>query len=235
MTAAGTVYALMCMLMLVSLPLPLGADGLNPADAGLIMTVSTLALVVARPLMRARPLVEIPTGAAFAAGYVLIAGGLAGYAVAHTLPALIAPTVAWSLGNLLLMGRAFAVIADLAPPGATTRYLTVYGLSWGFATVAAPLIGTWLIGAFGPGTLWATMSAVCLAMALAQPALLRRLNALRSHASPHQVAVQALPISRAEQESTGDVRDAHDFGGHVTGSATELIQTDESGRSDSNP
>lgn len=76
----------------------------------------------------------------------------------------------------ILMGRAFAVVTELAPPGATTRYLAVYGLSWGFATVAAPLVGTWLIGAFGPGTLRAAMSAVCLAMAAAQPALLRRLT-----------------------------------------------------------
>jgi hypothetical protein len=152
------------------------------------MTVSTLAVVVARPVMQARPLVRLPAGAAFACGYLLMASGLAGYAVAHALPAMIAPTIAWSLGNLLLMGRAFAVVTALAPPGATVRYLTVYGLSWGFATVAAPLVGTWLIGAFGPGTLWAAMSAVCLAMALAQPALLRRLNAsVSSRPAVHHV------------------------------------------------
>jgi MFS family permease len=175
MTAGGTVFALVYMLMLVSLPLSLGAYGMNPASAGLLMTVSTLALVAARPAMRTRRLAALPTPAAFAAGYLLMAGGLAGYAVAHTLPALLAPTVAWSLGNLLLMGRAFAVVTELAPPGATARYLAVYGLSWGFATVAAPVLATWLIGAFGPGTLWTAMAVVCLAMAVGQPALLRRL------------------------------------------------------------
>ena len=175
MTAAGTLFALVYMLMLVSLPLALSADGMNPASAGLVMAVSTLALVAARPVLRLRRLADLPATAAFAAGYLLMAGGLAGYAVAHTLPALLAPTVAWSLGNLLLMGRAFAVVTGLAPPGASARYLAVYGLSWGFATVAAPVVGTWLIGAFGPGTLWTAMAAVCLAMAAAQPALLRRL------------------------------------------------------------
>ena len=166
MTAGGTVFALVYMLMLVSLPLSLGADGMNPASAGLLMTVSTLALVVARPVMRTRRLAALPTPAAFAAGYLLLAGGLAGYAVAHTLPALLAPTVAWSLGNLLLMGRAFAVVSELAPPGATARYLAVYGLSWGVATVAAPVVATSLIGAFGPATLWTAMAVVCLAMAV---------------------------------------------------------------------
>ena len=173
MTAADTVFALVYMLMLVSLPLSLAADGMNPASAGLIMTVSTLALVAARPAMRLRWLADLPTPAAFAAGYLMMATGLGGYAVAHTLPAMLAPTVAWSLGNLLLMGRAFAVVTELAPAGATARYLAVHGLSWGFGTVAAPVVGTWLIGACGPGTLWTAMAVVCLVMSVAQPALLR--------------------------------------------------------------
>ena len=193
MTAAGTVFALVYMLMLVSLPLSLSADGMNPASAGLVMTVSTLALIVARPVMRLRRLADLPTTAAFAIGYLLMAGGLAGYAVAHTLPALLAPTVAWSLGNLLLMGRAFAVVAGLAPPGASARYLAVYGLSWGFATVAAPVVGTWLIGAFGPGTLWTAMAVVCLAMAVAQPVLLRRLA--RSDQEPRPTALKSSALS----------------------------------------
>jgi MFS family permease len=193
MTAGGTVFALIYMLMLVALPLSLGADGMNPASAGLVMTVSTLALVLARPVMRARRLADLPTTAAFAAGYLLMAGGLAGYAAAHTLVALLAPTVAWSLGNLLLTGRAFAVVTASAPPGATARYLAVYGLSWGFATVAAPVLATWLIGAFGPGTLWTAMAAGCLAMAVAQPALLRRLA--RPDQEPRPIAAKSSALS----------------------------------------
>ena len=192
MTAAGTVFALVYMLMLVSLPLSLSSDGINPASAGLVMAVSTLALVAARPVMRLRRLADLSTTTAFAVGYLLMAGGLAGYAVAHTLPALLAPTVAWSLGNLLLMGRAFAVVTELAPPGASARYLAVYGLSWGLATVAAPVVGTWLIGAFGPGTLWTAMAVVCLAMAVAQPLLLRRLARLDQEPRPTALKSAAL-------------------------------------------
>jgi MFS family permease len=166
MTAVGTVFALVYMLMLVSLPLSLTLDGLNPADAGLIMAVSTLTLVLARPALRTRPLAALSPGAAFGAGYALMAAGLAGYALAHTLPALLAPTALFSLGCLLQMGRAFAVVSALAPAGASARYLAVYGLSWGFATVLAPLPGTWLIGAFGPGPLWTAMAGLCLAMAI---------------------------------------------------------------------
>jgi MFS family permease len=175
MTGAGTIYALVYMLLLVSLPLSLTVDGLNPANAGLIMTVATVTLVLARPALRTRPLAALSPGAAFTAGYLLLAAGLAGYTFAHTLPALLAPTALYSLGNLLLMGRALAVVSELAPPGATARYLAVYGLSWGFATMLAPLLSTWLIGAFGPGTLWAAMATLCLVMAVAQPRLLPRI------------------------------------------------------------
>jgi MFS family permease len=166
-TATGTVFALVYMVMLVSLPLSLAAYGLNPADSGLLMAASTLTLVLTRPALRTRPLTALSPARTFAAGYALMAAGLAGYAVAHTLPALLGPTALYSLGSLLLMGRSFAAVSELAPPGAAARYLAVYGLSWGFATVLAPLLSTALLGALGPGALWTSMAALSLAMALA--------------------------------------------------------------------
>jgi MFS family permease len=52
MTAAGTLFALVYMLILIALPLTLSARGLNPASAGLVMATATLALVVTRPALR---------------------------------------------------------------------------------------------------------------------------------------------------------------------------------------
>ena len=173
MTAAGTVFALVSMLMLVGLPLSAAASGLDPASVGLVMAVGTLTLVLCRPLLRARPLAGLSDPAAAASGFILLGTGMAGYAVGHSLAALFAPTVAWAIGNLLLTGRAFAVVAALAPPGATARYLAVYGLSWGIATVAAPVLATGLISSLGSPALWTAGSALCLAMAVVQPWLLR--------------------------------------------------------------
>jgi len=192
LTAAGTVFALIYMLMLVSLPLSLAADRINPAKAALVVTVSTVSLVLGRPLLNRRPIAAPSDAAAFAAGYALMALGLAWYIPAHTLAAFFLPTVAWSVGNLLLSGRAFAVVTRLAPVGATARYLAVYGLSWGIASVAAPMLGAWLIGGFGPGTLWAAMSVTCVVMALTQPMLLGRL-ASRHWARPSH------PLPRVRQ------------------------------------
>ncbi|HEY3908224.1 MAG TPA: MFS transporter [Streptosporangiaceae bacterium] len=175
MTAAGTMMALVYMLILVGLPLSLSAHGLNPASAGLLQAASALALIAARPLLRTRWLARLPGTPAFAAGYLLMGIGLAGYAAVGSLAALIAPTIAWTLGYLLLSGRAFAVVAELAPAGGSASYLAVYGLSWGVATAVAPVFATLVIEVSGPASLWAIASALCVVMAIAQPAIYRRI------------------------------------------------------------
>jgi hypothetical protein len=176
MTAAGTVFALVSMVMLVGLPLSAAADGLDPASVGLVMAAGTLTLVLGRPLLQAKPLASLSHPAAAAAGFILLGTGMAGYAAAHSLAALFAPTVAWAIGSLLLTGRSFAVVTALAPSGATARYLAVYGLSWGIATVAAPVLATRVISSLGTAALWTACSALCLAMAAVQPWLLRAIT-----------------------------------------------------------
>lgn len=175
-TASGTVFALVSMLMVSVLPLSLSTDGLNPANAGLIMAASTATLVLARPALRNRRLADLPHTPTFVLGYLMMAAGFGGYAVAHTLPAMLVPTALYSLGNLLVMGRSFAIVSELAPAEASARYLAVYGLSWGVATLFAPLVGTWLIGVSGPGLLWGVCAAACGAMLVAQPWVVRRVR-----------------------------------------------------------
>jgi len=140
------------------------------------MATATVTLVVTRPAFRIPVLARLPGQVACAAGFALMAGGLAGYATAQSLAGVLAPTVIWSAGNLLLSGRAFAVVTALAPPGATARYLAVYGLSWGIATVAAPVLATQVIGSLGPGALWSGCAVLCAVMSCGQPALMRAIT-----------------------------------------------------------
>jgi dipeptide/tripeptide permease len=176
MTAAGTVFALVYMLILVGLPLSLSARGLNPANAGLVMATATLMLVVTRPMLRIRLVARLSGQLACGTGFALMAAGLAGYASAHSLAGLLAPTAIWSVGNLLLSGRAFAIVTALAPPGGAARYLAVYGLSWGVATVAAPVLATQVIGSLGPAALWSGCAVLCAAMSCGQPALMHAIT-----------------------------------------------------------
>jgi MFS family permease len=173
MLASGTLFALIYLQIMITLPLSLTQRGLQPADAGLVLTASALTIVAGQPMMRWKSVSALSTTAGFTSGYALLALGLAGYAAAHTLGVFLAATVVWSLGDLLLMGRAYALVADLAPPAGTGRYMAVYGTSWGIAGITAPLAGTQLLQHAGVTTLWITMAAACLALAAIQPAVAR--------------------------------------------------------------
>ena len=164
----GTLYALVYLVVMTGLPLSLARRGLPPADAGVLFTAAAATVVATQPLLRLKRLAELSAPAALALGYLLLAGGLAGYAVAHSLAAALAATAVWSLGDLLLLGHAYALAASLAPPGGTGRYLAVYGVSWGIAGVAAPIVGTQILQRGGPAALWSAMAALALALALGQ-------------------------------------------------------------------
>ena len=170
--AAGTVFAVIYLQITIALPLTLTARGLPPAAIGILLTTSAATIIAAQPVLnRVRALARADHHTAMAAGYVLVAAGLFLYARADTLPAFTVTTVLWSLGDAVLLGRAYALVAAVAPPEARGRYLAVYGLSWGLAAVAAPLAGTQLLSRWGPGVTWTTLAAASLALAFAQPAL----------------------------------------------------------------
>lgn len=187
MLAAGTLFAVVYLQIMITLPLTLGARGLRPTDAGILFTASALTITAGQPLMRWQRLSALPAPIALAAGYLLLALGLSGYALAHTLPAFLASTVVWSAGDLLLVGRAYAVVAALAPPGGTGRYLAVFGTSWGLAGIAAPLVGTQLLERAGPGALWTAMALAGLLLAVVQPAV------VRETARPRRPPLEHLP------------------------------------------
>lgn len=177
MLASGTVYALVYLQVMMSLPLSLARRGMRPADAGVLFTVSAVTIVAAQPLLRLQRLSALAAPAALALGYVLLAAGLAGYAAAHTMTASLVATVVWSLGDLVILGRAYALVADLAPPGGTGRYLAVYGISWGFAGVAAPIVSTQILEHAGPAVLWSGLAVVSVALAVGQVPVARVLAA----------------------------------------------------------
>ncbi|MGP4094923.1 MFS transporter [Nonomuraea sp. KM90] len=170
---SGTLLALIYMQVMMALPLALVRRGLPAADAGLLSTVSAVVMVLCQPLLRwTAPLSH---HAAMVAGYLLLAAGLAGYAVADGLPGHLAATVVWSAGDLLMFGRSYAMVVSIAPEDARGRYLSIFGTSWGFATVLAPLSSTQLLERAGPAGLWGGLALVCLVLAAAQLTVVRPL------------------------------------------------------------
>jgi MFS family permease len=173
--AAGTVFAVVYLQVTIALPLTLGLRGQPPSAVGLLLALSATTMVLLQPL--AHRLRRLDDFAAMTLAYVALAAGLALTGLATSLPTFAAATVVWSLGDLVLLGRAYTVVADIAPETHRGRYLAVYGLCWGVAAVAAPLLGTQLLAHSGPATTWTSLAVLCLALAAAQPALRRRVRA----------------------------------------------------------
>jgi MFS family permease len=176
MLALGCVFAVVYLQVGVALPLTVVARGLPVGDVGLLLTLSAATVALAQPVLAGVPLARLDDFAAMAVGYLLLGAGLVATGLAHGLLPLGAATVLWSLGDLVLLGRATAVVAGLAPAGARGGYLATYGVSWGVAAVVGPLVGTRLFAAGGPVLLWSVLGAVSLGLAAAQPLVRRRVS-----------------------------------------------------------
>ncbi|CAN7389798.1 MFS transporter [Knoellia sp. LjRoot47] len=182
MLGAGTAFAVTYLQITIALPLTLSSRGLEPALLGLLLTVSAATLTAGQPLLRRTVLGRDPF-VAMAVGYAILGAGLLANGFATTTWSFVAATVVWSIGDLLLLGHAWSLVAALAPDGSRGRYLAAHGLSWGIAAVGAPLVGTQLLERFGPTTTWVAIAAVAAALSLLQPWLrvtFRRLEAAPS-------------------------------------------------------
>ncbi|OUE19814.1 Multidrug resistance protein MdtH [Clavibacter michiganensis] len=169
MLASGTGFAVLYLQIDVALPLTLAERGIGPASLGVLLAVSALTIVLGQPLLARGPASRLGSTTAMAVGFVLLGLGFALVGQAADLPGLVAATVVWSLGDLILLGRATALVAAIAPAASRGRYLSAYGVSWGVAAMVAPLLGTQLIARLHAAGTWDALGALCLALALAQP------------------------------------------------------------------
>jgi len=169
MLATGTGFAVLYLQIDVALPLTLAERGIDPASLGILLAVSALTIVLGQPLLARGPASRLGSTAGMAVGFVLLGLGFALVGQAAGLPGLVAATVVWSLGDLILLGRATALVAAIAPAAARGRYLSAYGISWGVAAMVGPLLGTQLIAHLHAAGTWDVLGALCLALALAQP------------------------------------------------------------------
>jgi MFS family permease len=169
MLATGTGFATVYMAMMVGLPLVLHGDGAAPVWAGLLLAVSAVTVIAGRRLRVSR---HPDAFGRMRTGYALLALGLglaAIVAAAGGSGALyVLPVVVWSIGDVVLLGEPFAVVAGLPEPTARGRYLAAYGVSWGVATTVAPLLATGLMATGGPALLWTCCAAGAVVLAMVQ-------------------------------------------------------------------
>jgi MFS family permease len=165
--ALGTGFAVVYLQIMITLPLTVAARGLPVALVGLLLTVSAATVVLAQPLLAHRRWRRLDDPLAIAVGFVVLAIGLVLTGLATSAAAYVGSMVVSSIGDVLIMGRAYALVSAIAPVTARGRYLAAYGTSWGLAAVIAPLLGTQLLGQLGPGVTWVWLGAACLVLAAA--------------------------------------------------------------------
>lgn len=172
MLAVGTVFAVVYLQITIALPLTLAGRGYGASTLGFLLTLAAATMVLGQLLLaRTRLMGSLDDFTAMTIGFVLLAGGLLAYGFAINMPGFLAATIIWSIGDLILLGRAYTIVAAIAPEAARGRYLAIYGTSWGLGGIAAPLAGTQLLAHGGPRLTWSCIAALCLILAAAQPAM----------------------------------------------------------------
>jgi predicted MFS family arabinose efflux permease len=167
----GTAFATVYMLVPMALPLALAAADRPASDAGLLQTLAALVIIAAQPMLRRGGSITSRT----VAGYGFLAVGLAVAGSYPTMSGYVAATIVIALGDVLLLGYAYTLVAAIAPAGAKAAYFAVYGITWGVAlTVGPPAMGRLLDS--GPRSFWFTCSAVMLATGIVQLVINRVIN-----------------------------------------------------------
>lgn len=170
-TAVGTVYATLVMVIVFMLPLAVDRAGHATSTTGWVLAVAAAAAIAAQRVL-ARVERRMPSATALVLGHLVLAAGLGLWATGH-LWGLMAGAVLEGASGAFLLGTYQATAARMGGPGLGAAVMTVFGLSWGVATVVAPLVGAPLLAA-GPATLWASCAAASVVLAVAHAGWTRR-------------------------------------------------------------
>jgi MFS family permease len=135
-----------------ALPLHVADAGLSYAVFGALLSLNGLVVVLLELPLTALTQ-RLPARPVMAAGLFLEAAGFALTAVAFDVPLLAVTVVIWTLGEIAFSPVASAYVADIAPERLRGRYQGAWGLTFGLALIAAPVLGTALY-ARSPTALW---------------------------------------------------------------------------------
>ncbi len=102
---------------------------------------------------------------------VLVGAGYGSYALCTHPLAYAAATAVWTVGEILALPLAAALVAGLSPPALRGRYQGAYGLTFGVGTLVAPILGSTVMQRLGSHALWGGCLALGVAVAAAHLAI----------------------------------------------------------------
>lgn len=167
--ASGTAFTVLSMMAVFGVPLTVAERHLGLWAIGASSVVGALVAAFAQRLLRSERLNARGGIPAMTLGMKLFAVSLGMVAGAWNPWLLMAAAVVSAIADVLVMGHLYAAVARLAPAGSSGRYLAVFGLSWGVATTAAPILLSQGIHRWGTTRFWELASCAAMVLALAQP------------------------------------------------------------------
>ncbi len=154
----------------VTLPIDLRDHGLSPASYGALIALNGVLIFLLQPLV-SRLLSPYARHRVLAAAAALVGVGFGMTALVRTLPGYVLSIAVWTLGEIVMAGIGPAVAADAAPVTQRGAYQGLFHMSFGVAALAAPALGSFVLGRFGPAALWTACLGTGLAAAAGQLAL----------------------------------------------------------------
>ena len=126
---------------LSTFPLYVAAQGFSSEQYGLLISLNGL-LIIAFELGITAWTQHRPAQPIMALGYLIVGLGFGLTAFAHSLPALAATVMIWTLGEMVSSPVASAYVSHLAPANLRGRYNGLWILSWSIGMVIGPPVGT---------------------------------------------------------------------------------------------
>jgi len=161
-----------------ALPIAMTDHGVSRAWLGAVLAINGIVIVVLQPLL-ASFVQSRNRSHMLATGSLLVGLGFGLNALARGPGLFGLGVVIWTLGEILVLPIANAVVADVAPADRRGRYQGAYGLSFGLAGFGAPLIGTAVMQRLGSPALWAGCLVLGLLVAVGHLLLAPRLTRMR--------------------------------------------------------
>ncbi|RME80315.1 MAG: MFS transporter [Caldilineae bacterium] len=124
-----------------------------PQGYGYLLSMNA-ALVVLFQFPITRRLSRYPSMAMMALGSVLLAVGFGMYAFVTSVMLFFVAMIVLTVGEMIVIPEAQAVVARLAPETMRGRYMAVYGLSWTVPTIFGPTLAGAVMDYWDPRWVW---------------------------------------------------------------------------------
>jgi MFS family permease len=142
-----------------ALPLAMRAAGLATVWYGGVIALNGV-IVITCELLMTRLVQRWPPRAVVMAGFALLGGGMAAYALLWGAAIFVIGTLVWSLAEIVAGPTMFAYPAMAAPPGLRGRYVGAAQATFGLGMAIGPVIGVAVWHSFGR-SLWWTCGLAC--------------------------------------------------------------------------